>query len=421
MKKENPQAEFTRLWHQDEHLDQYYKIEDMMTARVFCSQNTVQRHERVLFEKSPTHWNVMERVTSFGISSTLKRYSKNRVVKNFICKNNKFYLIEGAKGVKQCGVHHLNQYHKDQLYKYHPSLKFLEDESIWLSLNIVFSKKLFTFKKALAHYYGCQYTDNLKMVHESHNNPFKLYIKEKKKYQKVFINLHKANVQLFDGGNGDIVRDTATMAITLCRKIDLSWSFKRLEAEHDEMSAIITNMAILADYKEYEIPKVYMELGEMIGGLIKDSKTLAMEGLLKRHCVATYGRKIEKGNCAIYKYKGYTLQVSENTYNTVEGMIGMEPQPDRHGCSVPIIEIFNPLQVIQFRGYKNQDPPEALMQEIVEKVNNFNQIKIKKYDKYREKHSQLARNEWHDNNGVHEIAGGIIENINFQHPVFLPF
>lgn len=393
MKKENPQAEFVRLWHQDAFLDQYYKIEDMMTARVFCSQNKVQRHERVLFEKSPTHWNVMERVTSFGISDTLKRYSKNRVVKNFICKNNKFYLIERAKGVKQCGVHHLSKEHKEQLYKHHPFLKFLEDESIWLSLNIVFSKKLFTFKKALAHYYGCQYTDNLKMVHESDNNPFKVSIKERKKYQKIFINLHKANVALFDGGNGDFLRDSANMAQILCRKIDLSWSFKRLEAEHDEMSAIITNMAILADYKEYEIRTVFKELGEMIGGLIADSKTLAMEGLLKHHCVATYGNKIERGVCAIYKYKGYTLQVSEDNYNSVEGIIGMERDADQFGCSVPIKEIFNPLQVIQFRGCKNQDPPEALMQEIIDKVNNFNNIKIKKYDKYRKKHGQLANNE----------------------------
>ena len=81
---------------------------------------------------------------------------------------------------------------------------------------------------------------------------------------------------------------------------------------------------------------------------------MAYEGKKQNHCVGTYINKVENGNCGIFRVNGYTLELNADFIS--------QPFPTNSKI----------LRVGQLRGHSNSNPPESLLNMVVEKVNNFN-------------------------------------------------
>jgi hypothetical protein len=114
-------------------------------------------------------------------------------------------------------------------------------------------------------------------------------------------------------------------------------SKKRIEDEHRKMS----KERMIRGIKNIKVKKEYHDLfkdSDFDFELITNKNRLLQESMDQDHCVATYGHRINNGECAIFSFKweglSYTLQVDRD------------------------------FTIAQFRGYRNQDVPEALFEKV---------------------------------------------------------
>ena len=94
--------------------------------------------------------------------------------------------------------------------------------------------------------------------------------------------------------------DVIRMAKLHQQKLNLTWSGKRWETEHNRLSRVealkkLSEINMHYDLIPYtdRLPKKWK--GYLIGG----SRRLGMEGLRQRHCIASYHDKVANGSCAI--------------------------------------------------------------------------------------------------------------------------
>lgn len=96
------------------------------------------------------------------------------------------------------------------------------------------------------------------------------------------------------------VDDVVSMAVTLGRKVSLSWSHPRWNDEHNRMSRMMTLKNLAGQSVDYDLAAYECRLpAKWSGYLVKTSRRLGMEGLRQRHCVASYHDRIASGQCAI--------------------------------------------------------------------------------------------------------------------------
>lgn len=160
--------------------------------------------------------------------------------------------------------------------------------------------------------------------------------------------------------------DTCKMARILGRKVNCKWGLKRLKQEHDNWSKEIT-LIQLDSVVEYEmrIKEIYKLFAEFSGyRLLRTNKEVLVEGTTNKHCVGTYIGNIEGGYSAIYHVKGYTLQLGEWYYDQV-----IDGEKKR------MLSLRN----LQFRGYKNENAPDDLREEVKGKIERFVESKLYLY------------------------------------------
>lgn len=96
------------------------------------------------------------------------------------------------------------------------------------------------------------------------------------------------------------VHDTIRMARQQGTRINLRWSAKRWQAEHNRLSRIQTLRTLQAHNRTYELGHYARHLpSRWCGYLVRTSRRLGLEGLRQRHCVAVYHEQIVDGRCAI--------------------------------------------------------------------------------------------------------------------------
>mgnify|MGYP000895386789 FL=1 len=140
------------------------------------------------------------------------------------------------------------------------------------------------------------------------------------------------------------------MAKTLNKKVNCSWSAKRLKLEHDTWAREITDVVFIDGDRELSISEKYLDFSEKSGfKILKTSKEMAHEGRVNNHCVATYISKVENGSCAIYHIDGYTLEL-------------------RHKWVKGNLELI----IGQFRGYKNCEAPKELYDLVISELDKCN-------------------------------------------------
>jgi hypothetical protein len=185
-----------------------------------------------------------------------------------------------------------------------------------------------------------------------------------------------------------LFRDTIEMAIKLDRKINCSWSDKRLKLEHDTWSKELRK--IMLEFEpiiQLNPHKIFEDFEQFTGyNMLRTNHELIEEGHRQDHCVAGYGSSIASGYSGIYQVSGYTLEVNYRVdYN------------NRSNASKKT------LNYGQLKGLRNCTPPKELDDTVKSYITAFNN----KYNFY-EYENYLRTNK-------------ISENIISQYAEELPF
>jgi hypothetical protein len=310
---------------------------------------------------------IFQKTESIGMSVTNKIFYRSKTNQQIIIKENgkKFWYTTNDK-IRPLFAYHVKQFPQDPLILNYISMNYpwtrflFEYSDINISLNTVVSKKLFSYKRLLSHFYKLNYP-MAKLILETGYNKQSL-----KLLLKYSIGHENINKELFLGEDGNLsshpylLSDTLRIAELLNKRINLSWSKKRLKGMHDNWAEQLTEVVFVNDNCNLKISKVFQEFADLYGyELLTDTKCLAMEGKRQKHCVASYDSKVNHGDCAIstilYDDKRWTLELGKQGNSVwVDG---------EYVCK---------LKILQFRGFINEQAPMELFQIVQKRIDEFN-------------------------------------------------
>lgn len=375
------------LWYNDGHkvlgesnsskIETLYKIynKDKYKARIYYMNDTSDftKYHLTLFTKKNGDFSFVIFSKTYGISISNKIYSRESRVFELHFSKNKFTLISKPPKRKQqifnptfnkiheClnGFLSLRNHNYNNRFNNNVILELLSKRFAWvrfisdtpslrnIALNTFINKKLYTLKDALKYKFKCPYPV-AKLILKSNKQHiiqnithYINYIDNIQNLKEEFLTIHSS-----------IFYDTLRMAKIVNKKVNASWSIKRLTQEHDNWSKIITDVMFIDSNREMSIKQLFKDFAEFSNyKLLTTTSEMAHEGKRMNHCVATYVNKVESGACAIFSIQNHTLElVYVYDYKTLN----------------PIIHIN------QLKGYKNQEAPITLQNEIIQMVENFN-------------------------------------------------
>lgn len=358
---------------------------DKKKAKIVYSQDKKIYHNSrvVLFKWSNGDFKVVKITKRFGISITGKMYSSERPDISILYKDKKFYRIQG-KNIVQLNYFGLigflgcfSGYNKE---KETSCYQWLENKFGWLRyiredpqtfgelcFNTIIRYKLFNPKSALRHMYGCPYP--IAQIVRLSNTGYRPndYLKVWKETKKHLINIENLKVEFI---TSQYFRDSTLLASSLGKKVNCSWSLKRLKEEHDMWSKQVTSVLLEFELiRELNVAKVYREFANYSGyQLLTTNHDLITEGRLMNHCVATYVGSVDSGRSGIYRLNGYTLElVLSRPYQDIEIELAKERG------------VGQLLYVGQLKGHGNMSAPKELIEEVNSFVINFNKYEINEY------------------------------------------
>lgn len=352
------EAKYTELYsYQNPNVDVLYKIyqKNKYNARVYFmneSSNIFANTRCGIFDEPNGDFTIVVFTKKHGISKTNKMYNRESRVLSIIKKDNKFYFKQN-KIFLPLTYSHLMGISFDYkilptLVERLPWLRFMTEHNVCrnVSFNTMVSKKIFSLEKALRHEYKLPLpaAKLLANIGEYQVSYLKYYIE----YLDNVENLHNT-LPTYDFS---IFYDTVKMAKTLDRKVNCSWSTKRLKDEHDKWSKEITDIVFTENDRKLTLTPIYLDFAESSGfNILQTTKEMNIEGRKQSHCVATYVAKADGGNCAIYSISDYTLELNKKWVDNYTKQV---------------------LVIGQFRGYKNCDAPKELYDMVNAELVKFN-------------------------------------------------
>lgn len=320
-----------------------------------------------LFEYPNGDFRIVSMTRRYGVSVNAVLYSreKNNWVISYKHKTKVFYFINDFKRVKHLTINLLSMYSSTKFDS--PIYTYLSMRFGWirnvsenfygrnLSFSSIIKHKLYNQREILKYVYQCPYPIGKILDAVPFRGSKFDFIGIWKECKKVLINIENLKPEFI---SSIYFFDTTKMAATLGKKVNCSWSLKRLKQEHDKFNKEIIDVILeFEELKELNIKQVYKDFAEFSGfELLLTNHDLISEGKNMNHCVGTYTPTVNNGMCAIYRYKGHTLDLryvksySPNTKTSSKGK----------------------LVVNQFMGYDNVCAPKELMDEVKEIVTNFN-------------------------------------------------
>lgn len=336
--------------------------EDKYKARVLYFNDTSKFNKERLcyFEYSDGSYRLVDFRVKCGISITNKMYfteKSNNVIgynnkTKFYCYNNGFFKPLTFNALRFSSDFDIKY---NALLKRHSWIRMLK-ENPWtqhITFNNIIKHKLYSIDKLKKYYFKVP-VPVVNILLES--KLVKDYYGNKVKYcLDIIKQLENITSLRLDMLNNRYFTDMLTMSKTLGRKINCKWGDNRISSEHDEWSKEITNILMSSEEEiQLTLNKKFIDFSEFSGfKLLKTNKEVICEGLLRKHCVATYINKINKGVSGIYSINGFTLELSD----------------------------YNALTNSQFKGYRNCSPPEDLVKLVNEKINEFNELNRFEYKK----------------------------------------
>lgn len=323
----------------NQNVDKFMQLyaEDRFKARLFSFDNQPVTNQIIINEKSTDVFQIFFSQKTYGVSVTMKLYARRKDTMKIFVNKTKFYVSERNRLFPVC-LCNLNRDIINIFLERFPWIRFLQENNFNnITFNTIVKYGLYSKEKVLKWMYG----QNKETSYLLFNNNIdrKLWIN----YKKSLSNISNLYPEIL---RSDFFIDTVQLAFKLNEKVNCAWSLRRLEEEHNRMSKQYTDTVLEISNRPLIIHPIFVKLNSFLdGGLITDTKNLALEGKSQRHCVASYSHYIDKGKTGIFHIKGHTAEV----INT-----GKE------------------LQLRQFRGRMNVDAPEFLRKELQEQIFKFN-------------------------------------------------
>jgi len=340
--KNNKDLKWTLLSEiKDSKVDKLFEVyaEDKEKARIFYFLNKPTCHflinRTVLFESENGDFRFARMVEKIGISSTGKMYiSKKTIEAISYNKKSGFYHFDNTNGrggyMKQLNYLSLHNFSRhlcndsfddemngvknpnpvlDYMIEKFGWIRYVAESNFWgITFNVIKRKKLFNLKAMYRHIYGCPYPQ-AKIVHEyTMSNSGGKYLQVWKEQRKYIYNIENLKVEFF---NNPLFSDSCRMAQMVGKKVNCSWSEKRLKSEHDNWAKAITQVLLeTEELRELKIKEIFHEFAEHSGfEMLLTNHALLEEGVRMNHCVGTYSGKVDIGQCAIYRAFGCTLEL----------------------------------------------------------------------------------------------------------------
>jgi hypothetical protein len=345
-------------------LYEYYRKDRYIARVIYMNDNNQHRYENyrlVLFTEENGDFSIVQFRRKYGISISNKIYNREKRLMTITYKGGKFWYINNSGKQKMVRPLTLNQLGRtinqnyftiiiNKLQERFTWIRFLNEEKILMdtAFNTIIKQKIYSYKKAIKHEYKTPYPiGNILHKKFMKGNLDSFFIKNFKYNLPYLINIESLKEEWFS--NLGLFRDSIKMAKTLDKKVNCSWSLRRLKEEHDKWAKIITDIMFIDGDRPMRIDEVFTKFMEYSKyEMLKTTSEMAFEGKKQNHCVATYVSNVENGRCGIYRVDDYTLEVKKDWNKKT-------------------------LYLAQLRGYSNSSAPEQLVEEVKEKIKKFNE------------------------------------------------
>jgi hypothetical protein len=333
-----------------------YKARVLFFNKGGNTSNYTQNRE-VLFEYPNGDFKICKFTKKYGISKTGIMYNRETMTNQFLYVKKKFYIKNGSKFTVPTHSylkHNPNHFSSE-------AFVFLKEKFGWIrnilestngysiSLNTIVTEKLYNEKKILKKIFKAPWPV-IEFITKPNPQEYSFYDKVKiwKEMRQYLINLDSLKSEMY---NSHYFNDTCKMAKTLNKRVNCSWSLRRLKQEHDEwakeISYIVLESQPLTDLK---IKQIYLDFANYSGyEILKTNHDIVREGIKQHHCVATYISSVERGHCAIYRVGDYTLELVHGT----NWRIPLDCRPK-----------YKTLYTSQLRGVCNHDATKELKDEV---------------------------------------------------------
>jgi len=369
-------------------IDTYKK--DPYAARVIFfngNKNEFFTSRLVIFEHVNGDFEICIIRKTFGVSVTNRMYSRDKKEFSIIYSKKKFYYKSNKK-LTQLTFNGLHSFiyswssYKDD----HSVMKYMEEKFSWIrfirenpilhgtAFNTFIRYKLYNLKDALRYTLKAPWpvikillgmskpkkdnneSDFDKLISARSSDP-RYLLKRWKEIHKYLKNVESLKLEMY---NHHVFDDTCRMAKVLDKKVNCSWSIKRLVEEHDKWAREITHIVLSNEPKyDLKIASIYREFAKFSGyNLLTTNIDLLAEGMVQNHCVGTYISRVERGACAIFHIEGFTLEVGYGPEWTYDGSRVKQKSE-------------NVFKYVQFRGKHNGSAPKHLDDAVKEKIKEF--------------------------------------------------
>jgi len=334
-------------------LFELYRKDRYIARVVFMNNggNAYSQHRLIEFKGDNDDFDIVLFRKKFGISKTNIIYNRESRLFTIKYKNKKFYLISNQyKSIKPLTINNIPFYSNmmsklilDILQEKFGWLRYIREHEILqhTAFNTIVTKKLFNLKKALAHEYKLP-SDVATILHEKKDSELKKILIKDRDYLTNLTSLNEFHFK------NHLFLDTVRMGKILNKKVNLKWKSKKLREKHDEFSKLISEIIYVESDRTMSIhPEFYVIEKFYNLTMLKTTKEMYHEGIKNSHCVATYVNIVESHRSAIYTIEDYTLELSRDFFGTVS--------------------------IKQFRGFKNENAPERLYEEIKNILSDYNE------------------------------------------------
>ena len=330
-------------------------------ARVYFMnevKSTFTRTRVGIFDEPNGDFSIVSFVRKFGISKTNKMYNRESKEFSIIKKGNKFYYKRENIILPLVYNHILGlpisyEIIINELVNRLPWFRYMTEHDVCrkVSFNTLVSKKIFSLEKALKHEFklnGPTSKELYKIRNDHRTQSIKYYIDYLDNAENLCNTLGTYNFTFF--------YDTLKMAKILDRKVNCSWSARRLKKEHDKWAKEITDIVFVEGDRPMLVNQIFIKFSEMSGfKLLTTTKEMNYEGRKNNHCVATYVSNVDSGQSGIYSIDDYTLELVNTWSNDYKKTV---------------------LKINQFRGYSNCPAPSDLFDSVKGKLDEFNGLTI---------------------------------------------
>lgn len=351
------------------HIVNIYKQGNKQLARVlFMNNGPIDLRRKVLFEKDNGDFNIVQFRQRWNVSKRSIIYKRETRELDINRKGNNIY-IASSNGIVQrmshCIWSQLCDEDKKIIIERIPQLRFLteffkniqQSNNLWIdtswmsyqigyvchrmSLSSMLKHKLFNSRDCIRHLYKTDANTARDLIR------FDIDLKEWKVYKDFLIVTKFPPIEEY---NKQLFKDLLKIARILNRKVDISWSANRIKDTHDKWAKELNLIVLQGNERQLNVKPIFKDIAEKTQlELIDNTKELALEGLVKHHCVGSYVQSVDSGKCGIYKVGDYTLELREDNDNS--------------------------LQINQFRGLYNKEAPIELFQKVYQTLSSFFKVK----------------------------------------------